>query len=197
MWWRPRRSDRDFSHEIQAHIALEMDRLVGEGMNPEEARAKALRSFGNVLRAQESFYESRRVLWLDDLQRDVRHALRTLIRNPGFTVVVVLTLALGIGANTAIYSVVNAVLLRPLPYPDPDRLVMAWADWQRRGGPERDWTNPADFYDWRAQNSVFTEMYAVDGWAPTLTGDSEPELLNGSLVTRGMFATLGVSPSRG
>jgi len=127
MWWCPRRSDRDFSHEIQAHIALEMDRLVGEGMNPEEARAKALRSFGNVLRAQESFYESRRVLWLDDLQRDVRHGLRTLVRNPGFTVAVVLTLALGIGANTAIYSVVNAVLLRPLPYPVPDHLVRLWS----------------------------------------------------------------------
>ncbi|PYR24490.1 MAG: hypothetical protein DMF98_15240 [Acidobacteria bacterium] len=76
MWRRHRRSDQEFSHESQAHIALETDRLVAEGMNPEEARARALRAFGNVLRAQESFYESRRVIWLDDLQRDVRHALR-------------------------------------------------------------------------------------------------------------------------
>ena len=196
MWWCPRRSDRDFSHEIQAHIALEMDRLVGEGMNPEEARAKALRSFGNVLRAQESFYESRRVLWLDDLQRDVRHGLRTLVRNPGFTVAVVLTLALGIGANTAIYSVVNAVLLRPLPYPDPDHLVRLWSTHARtnRWG---DWVSYPDFKDWREQNRNFEDMAAYRFWLFNVTGGEYPEVVPGVYVTHNLFSVLHAKPMLG
>jgi hypothetical protein len=106
MWrWR-RRTDEDFGEEIQANIALDIDRLMAEGMSPEEARAAALRAFGNVTQAQERFYESRRTIWLDDLQRDVRYALRGLIENPDFTLFAVATLALGSPRNT---SVANAV----------------------------------------------------------------------------------------
>src|SRR5438093_9158959 len=196
MWWRHRRSDQDFSHEVQAHIALETDRLVAEGMNPEEARARALRAFGNVLRAQESFYESRRVIWLDDLQRDVRLALRTLIRNTGFTVVVVLTLALGIGANTAIYSVVNAVLLRPLPYPDPDRLVRIWSTHSRtnRWG---DWVSYPDCKDWREQNRTFEDMATYRFWLFNVTGGEYPEVVGGVYVTHNPFSVLGTEPMLG
>src|SRR5882672_10074953 len=128
MWrWR-RRSENDFGEEIRANIGIDTDRFLAKGMSPEEARAAALRAFGNVTHAQERFYESRRVMWLDDLQRDLTHALRALAKNPGFTLVVVLTLALGIGANTAIFSVVNALLLRPLPYKNADRLVQLIMD---------------------------------------------------------------------
>src|SRR5713226_72306 len=122
MWWWRRRTDEDFSEEIRANMALDEDRFVAEGMSPEEARAAALRSFGNVTRAQERFYESRRTIWLDDLQRDVRYALRTLVKNPGFTVVAVLTLALGIGANTAVFTVADSLLLRPPPFDHAERL---------------------------------------------------------------------------
>ncbi len=129
--------------------------------------------------------------------QEVRYALRTLAAQPGFALVTLVVLALGIGANTAIFSIVYSVMLRPLPYPQSERLVMVWEDYQRRGGPQREWTNPANFNDWRVQNHSFSEMFFINGWSPTLTGDAEPELLNGSTVSHGMFATLGVPPAIG
>ncbi|HEV8337432.1 MAG TPA: ABC transporter permease [Candidatus Polarisedimenticolia bacterium] len=129
--------------------------------------------------------------------QDLRHALRVLGKSPGFALMIVLTLALGIGANTALFSILNGVLLRPLPYPHPDRLVMIWDDWSKRGGPEREWTNPATFYDWRDQGKSFESMAALNEWTPTLTGEGEPERLTGAVVTRGMLATLGVAPALG
>jgi hypothetical protein len=118
-----RRTDDDFSEEVRAHLALEADRLIAEGMSPEDAHAAARRAFGNAARAQERYYESRRLMWIEDLRRDSRYALRGLARTPGFTAVAVVTLALGIGANSAIFSVLNAVVLRSLPYKDADRFV--------------------------------------------------------------------------
>jgi hypothetical protein len=123
MLWRRRRTSEDFQQEIEAHLNAETDRMVSEGLSSDEARAAALRSFGNVVHAQERFYESQRVMWLDNASRDLRYAVRTLFRNPVFSVVVLLTLAIGIGSTTAIFSVVHALLLKPLPYPDSDRLV--------------------------------------------------------------------------
>jgi predicted permease len=117
------RSDDDFAREIETHIALETERLVEQGLTPEDARAAARRRFGNVTRTREQFHDARRVAWVDDLRKDAAYALRSLARGPGFAVVTTLTLALGIGANTTIFSVVNAVLVRPLPYPAADRLV--------------------------------------------------------------------------
>jgi putative ABC transport system permease protein len=134
---------------------------------------------------------------MGNLLQDIRYALRTLAKTPAFTLTVVLVLALGIGANSTIFSVVNGVLLRPLPYPEPGRLVMIWEDYQRVGGPAREWTNPADFNDWRTMSASFAEMFAANDWSPTLTGEGEPELLNAAVATQGMFATLGVQPALG
>ncbi len=134
---------------------------------------------------------------MNSLVRPVRQAARRLLRAPGFTLVAVATLALGIGANTAIFSVVESVLLRPLPYPEPDRLVMLWEDFSRRGGDAKDWFSPGNFYDWREQNTSFTGMSAFTDYSPTLVDDAGAERLTAGAVTHGFFRVLGVAPLMG
>src|SRR5262249_31991364 len=128
MFGRRRRTVDDFDAEIGAHLQLEIDRLREEGLGPEEARAAALRAFGNVTRAGERFYESSRQLWWDHLRQDVRYAIRTLRKAPGFPFTAIVTMTIGIGAPTAIFGLVDAPLLRPLPSPEADRLVSVAAD---------------------------------------------------------------------
>jgi putative ABC transport system permease protein len=127
----------------------------------------------------------------------VRHALRTLARSPFFTLVAVLTLALGIGATTTIYSAVDAVLVRALPYPQGERLVALWVDGEKRGFVRQEFTNPADFGDWQAQLTTVESMAAWSAWTPTLTGDGEPAQLLGAQVSRRYFEVLGVAPLLG
>ena len=134
---------------------------------------------------------------LANLVHDLRYAVRTLGARPGFTAIAVLTLALGVGANAAIFSVVDGVLLQPLPFPDADRLVAVWEDHQGRGGPEQEWTGAAGFRDWRAESRSFAGMTAYVGWRPNLTGRDEPERLEGGQVTPEYFAVLGVEPALG
>src|SRR4029434_5594637 len=134
---------------------------------------------------------------MQTIWHDLRYAARMLLKNPGITFVVVVALALGIGANTAIFSVVNSVLLRPLPYKEPERLLMVWENHQGRGGPEREWLSPSDFEDWRAQNTVFSHLSALNDWGPTRTGRDEPEPLIGASVSHDMFSLLGQEPSLG
>jgi putative ABC transport system permease protein len=134
---------------------------------------------------------------MNSLWQDVKYAFRTLKNSPGFTALAVTALALGMGANTALFSMVYAVLLRPLPYPEAGQLVAVWEDHQKRGGPEREWTNPATFYDWSDRSQGFEAMFALDGWGPTLTGDGEPERLAGARVTHGIFSTLRLEPEHG
>ena len=114
---------------------------------------------------------------MNNLLQDIRYGARMLRKQPGFTLIAVLALALGIGANTAIFSVVNAVLLQPLPYQDADNLVMVWEHNKRRGNDQRNVVNPANFMDWKEQNNVFAEMAAFIDVSAILTNDGEPEEL--------------------
>jgi len=128
--------------------------------------------------------------------QDVRYGARMLAKNPGFTAVTALILALGIGANTAIFSVVETVLLRPLAFKDPERIVALWQN-NRKDNVEREDATPANFVDWRAQNTVFEEMAALNPWSLDFTGGSEPETIRSANVTRGFFEILGVQAARG
>ncbi|MGH9347181.1 MAG: ABC transporter permease [Vicinamibacterales bacterium] len=128
---------------------------------------------------------------------DLRHAVRLLIKSPSFTAIAVGTLAIGIAANAAIFSVVDALLLRPLPYPEPDQLVMLWQDQRARGGPENEWLAPAHFFDWRNRSRSLEASAVFRGASPALTGAGEPEQLRGWQVSHEFFRTLGVAPVLG
>jgi putative ABC transport system permease protein len=196
MTWRRRRTDEDFNAETRAHVDLETDRLIAEGFQPEQARIEARRAFGNLTRAQERFYESRRQMWWDDLCRDLRYAGRTLARNPGVSAVAVLTLALGIAATVAIFTVVNAVLLRPLPYPDADRIIairhhapgLTQAELQSS-------TGLIAFY--RESARTLTRMAGFAAQERNLTGSGQPERIRTLAVTPELFDVLAVHPALG
>jgi predicted permease len=151
-----RRMENDLDRDIRDHIEMETRDNIERGMPPDEARSAALRKFGNTLRIMEDTRAVWRWAWADRLLQDVRHGLRGLRRNPVFAAVVMLTLALGIGMNTAVFSVINAVLIKPLPYPDPQRLV-----WLSNHIPafKADIVHAADYLDWRAQSQSFDKMF--------------------------------------
>ncbi len=134
---------------------------------------------------------------MHDILLDLRFALRALRRAPGFAIAAVGTLTLGIGATTAIFSVVYGVLLRPLPLADPGRLVTVWENRERRDGPTQEWTGRSIFAAWREGTGSLSGMTAVTGWAPELSGVDRPEILNGALVSAEYFSVLGVRPARG
>jgi putative ABC transport system permease protein len=129
--------------------------------------------------------------------QDLRYALRLLARTPGFTAVAVLTLALGIGANTAIFTVVNAVVFKALPYRDADRLVMVWQDLRARSGPEDEWLSPGNYADLRAAKDIVADIAVMSGWRPTLLGGAEPEPIPGEVVSYEYFSVLGTAPAIG
>jgi len=194
--FRRKRKATDFNAEIEEHIQLETERFQERGLSREEAQIAARRAFGNVTRAQERFYESSRWLWWDHLSQDVRFGLRMLFKAPGFTAIAVLTLALGIGANTAIFSLIHAVLLRPLPFPEPERLVRLW----EQRPTSRDANLPISGYEfvaWRDQGHSLERIALYDVQNVTVTGRGEPESITVLRVSAEFFPLLGVEPTRG
>src|SRR5437899_380489 len=195
--FRRRRTASDFGAEIEAHLHLETERLREEGLSEEDARASALRAFGNVTQARERFYESGRWLWWDHLRQDVRFGLRMLGRSPGFTAVAVATLALGIGANTAIFSYISAWMIKPLPYPQADRLMVFQQHDTKKGWTMEGLTSTASFLDFQEQNASFEQTALWTGWNFNLTGDGAPALVEGGRVSWNYFDALGVKPMFG
>jgi predicted permease len=182
-----RRLDRDLEEELAFHLATRAERS-----DPLAAR----RSFGNPTLVKETMRDMWTFNWLDMLGKDLRYAARSLRKSPGFAAVAVLTLALGIGANTAIFSVVNAVLLRALPYPQPERLVELWGN-VKRARVERRGTSFADYLDWKRQSQSFEGMALFINATQTLTGTDEPERLPAEFVGHGYFEMLGIEPQLG
>ena len=196
-WGRLRRQTQ-LEQELQSHIQMAASDRIERGESPSRAQQAARREFGNLALVQQVTRDQWPWRRLDEFLLDLRYAARMLRRNSGFTLVAVLTLALGIGANTAIFSVVRVVLLKALPYPRADRLVMVYEDvrlpnYQNR----KNEPSPGNFSDWNSHNAVFDSMAAYRNRSFNLTGEGEPARVEGELVTAAFFTTLQISPALG
>ena len=181
---RKRRLDRELEDEILAHLELAERDAVARGISPEEARRTARRSFGGIEQVKEEHRDGRSFRWIETLLRDFRYGLASVRRAPGFSAVVVGVLALGIGANVAMFSVVDAVLLKPLPFAEPDRMVGVW-EAPRPGIVNA--TSAPNFLDWKRLATVFEALSAEQSISAALTGRGEPTRLSGKLVTADYF----------
>jgi len=190
------RRDQDLAQEIESHLQMHIEDNLRAGMTPEEARRQALIKFGGVESTKESYRDRRGIPVLETLWQDIRFGLRVLRKSPGFTSVVLLTLALGIGANTAIFSVLNAVVFRPLPYNQPDQLVQLWEDPSGKGSGQNS-VSGGVFADWRDQSQCFQHVSALWGIEGNLTGGDQPEWLKGAQVSADFFDLLRVKPILG
>ena len=179
-------------------MAFHVDSLARDyardGLSDSDARHAARRQFGNLTRLKERGHDQLTMRVAEDVVRDIRHAARGLWRSPGFSLAVILTLALGIGGNTAVFSVVDQLLLRPLPYPDGDQLVIV----EESTGPgSRADVSPANWLDWQRESRTFRRFAAWQPWAFTLTGAGEPRRVNAQRVSAEFFPLLGVAPLLG
>jgi predicted permease len=190
-----RRRDREIDEELASHLQLHIDDNVRAGMAPGEARRVAMITLGGIAQTTERYRDRRGLPALDALRQDVVYAARVLRKNPGFTATAVLTLALGVGANTAIFSVVNAELLRPLPFKDSGRLVLVFST--AKNGSRHDVSTYPDFADWRNQNRSFSDMAAYANRSMTIGIGDESVLAQGKRVTTNIFDVLGVQPVLG
>ena len=186
--------EREFAEELESHLALHIADNLRAGMPPEEARRQALVKLGGVTQVQELHREQRGLPMLETLLQDLRFGVRMLRKNPGFTLIAVVTLALGIGANTAVFSMFEGVVLAPLPYKDAERLVVVWQSNLRA---PRIYPSVPDFQDWQRNARSFEQMAGMLGKAGDLTHPGDPEHLSGNEVSSGFFGMLGVNLSLG
>lgn len=190
------KADGDLREELQLHAEMLVEENIRRGMPPEEARRRAALTLGNRSRIREDYRDQASLPFVEVLVQDLRYAARMLRKSPGFAAVAIITLALGIGANTAIFSVVNGVLLRPLPYGDPGRLVYVFNSAPSRGLPQMP-ASPPDFRTLRERNRTFANLSALYSASFNLAGAQQPERLAGDVVSSEYFTTLGVKPMIG
>lgn len=191
--FRKRNLEQELDGEILAHLELAESEGIAAGLSPEEARREARRSFGGIAQMREEHRDSRSVSWMENLIRDFRYGLAALHRDPGFSGIVIGLLALGIGANAAMFSIVDAVLLKPLPFPEPERMVRVW-----ESPPEgRNGTTTLTFLDWKRQSDIF-EALSVECpiKAATVVG-RDPARVSGKLVSADYFQVFGIKPQIG
>lgn len=186
--------ERELDFELRFHLDQQIEENLASGMAPEEARRAAMGAVGGITQFQEECRDMRRVNLIDNLVQDSRYGFRSLRHSPGFGIVAILTLALGIGANTAIFSVVHAALIRPLPYAHPDLLITLGEVRRQQALTERlnngSWnaSNP-DFLDWRAQSKAFASLAGFTGDGFTLRGMGEPEVVSAVQATTNLLST--------
>jgi predicted permease len=195
LFFKPKMED-ELQAELQFHLEREIEENIARGMTMEDARYAAIRSFGGVERVKEESRNVRGIRLLEEVWQDLRYGARMLMKQPSFTLFAALTLTLGIGANTAIFSIVNAVLLRPLPFAEPERLVW-FGSWV--GDDKEQGVTAADFLDYREQSRSFTQFAAsvFEGLPMNLSSDGEPEPIIGVYVTSNYLDVFGVKPALG
>ena len=195
-FFRRRRSDEELRREMEHHLAQEYDDNLESGMHPEAAHRRAYLDFGSPRRVREDLWNLNSIATLESLARDLRYALRTLLRSPGYTLMAVLTLGLGIGANTAIFTVVNGVLLRPLPYADAGQIVHI-EQIAGRVGPDPIGFSVLEVQDYRDQSHVFSNLAEYHSMTFTLLGGKAAERVTTGVVSANYFDVLGVKPVLG
>jgi putative ABC transport system permease protein len=195
-WWRRRAVDREIDAEVLFHLDQETDRLAASGLDRDEARRRALRSFGPMDKHKADTREARGISWFDELFQDIRYGARTLAKNPGYATLAILTLGLGIGANTAIFSVINGVLLKPLPYEHGDRLVVVRQSAPLTGQPNVG-VAIAEYFDYREQADVFDGLVEYHQMNFDLLNRGEPDRVDTGVVSHNFFDLLGIKPLLG
>src|SRR5262245_42504003 len=192
--FRRRKFERELEEELRYHIERQTDENIAKGMSPEEARRATMRAFAGLERRKEECRDARRINLVENVVRDVRRALRGFIKNPGFTCAAILTLSLGIGANAAVFTMVNSVLLRQLPFKHAERLVWLWST---RTDRDKAFYSIQNFIDTRARTRTLDDMAAFANWGVNLTGAGEPVRLAGVRISANAFEMLGVDAAVG
>jgi predicted permease len=189
-----RNMEQEMNEELRFHIENETTRLIASGVAPEDARRQAMLAFGGMENVREEVRDARGARWFQDLMQDVHYARRTLLRRPGFAAIAVLTLAIGIGATTALFGVVKAVLLTPLPYREPERVAVIWSAWK---GFDQTWLSFDEYEAYEHEVKAFENVALYSDLALNLTEGDQPERFRAGAVMHDVFSILGVSPILG